>query len=275
VEAAIAAGARFLAETLAVVAGSRDGTRRVGLTRAGRSIEVAARVVLVATGLGNPRLADDSRARTQIQAGSRIGAGCLIANAPGFYDERTIFMAVGRKGYVGAVRVEDGSLNVAAAFEPAVVRQWGTPGFAAAAIIAEAGFPPIIGVEDALWQGTAGLTRQTHPLAEDRLFLLGDAAGYVEPFTGEGIAWALVSGLAVAPLASRAMERWDPAIIRAWSSLHRRLIGRRQIVCRAVAIGLRQPWLASIGFEIFFRAPESAGLLFRRLNAPPSFTNAS
>ena len=124
--------------------------------------------------------------------------------------ERTIFMAVGREGYVGAVRVEDGSLNVAAAFEPALVRRWGTPGLAAAAILAEAGFPPIAGLENAHWQGTAGLTRQTRPLAEERLFLLGDAAGYVEPFTGEGIAWALASGQAVAPLALQAMERWDP-----------------------------------------------------------------
>ena len=114
------------------------------------------------------------------------------------------------------MRVEDGSLNVAAAFEPALVRRWGAPGLAAAAIVAEAGFPPIAGLENAHWQGTAGLTRQTRPLAEDRLFLLGDAAGYVEPFTGEGIAWALVSGQAVAPLALRAMERWDPRLGRAW-----------------------------------------------------------
>ena len=73
------------------------------------------------------------------------------------------------------------------------------------------------------WQGTAGLTRQTQPLAEERLFLLGDAAGYVEPFTGEGIAWALASAQAVAPLARRAMERWDPQIARDWSVLHRQI----------------------------------------------------
>ena len=275
VDAAIAAGARFLAETHAVVADIRDGTRRVGLTQAGRSIEVAARIVLVATGLGNTRLAHDSAAITQIRARSRIGAGCLIANAPGFYGAQTIFMAVGKEGYVGAVQVEDGSLNVAAAFEPSLVRHWGAPGLAAAAILAEAGFPPITSLENAHWQGTAGLTRQTLPLALDRLFLVGDAAGYVEPFTGEGIAWALVSGCAIAPLASRAMEQWDPALGRSWSSLYRRLIGRRQVVCRAVALGLRQPWLASIGFEVLSRAPSSAGFVLRRLNAPPSFTNAS
>ena len=47
------------------------------------------------------------------------------------------------------------------------------------------------GLLDVQWHGTPGLTRRTRPLARDRLFYLGDAAGYVEPFTGEGIAWAL------------------------------------------------------------------------------------
>ena len=39
------------------------------------------------------------------------------------------------------------------------------------------------------------------------LFVLGDAAGYVEPFTGEGMAWAFAAAEAVVPLAIRAIER--------------------------------------------------------------------
>ena len=170
--------------------------------------------------------------------GSRIGAGCQVADAPDFYGEHTIFMAVGRAGYVGVVRVEDGSLNVAAAFDPAFVRRLGTPGSCR-------GRDPRRGrvrhrsprSKRLSWQGTARLTRRTRPLAEDRLFLLGDAAGYVEPFTGEGIAWALASAQAIAPLALQAIERWDPRLARPWSTLHRRLIGRRQLVCRAVRDG--------------------------------------
>ena len=139
----------------------------------------------------------------------------------------------------------------------------------------EAGFPPITGLERAPWQGTAGLTRQTQPLAEERLFLLGDAAGYVEPFTGEGIGWALASAQAVAPLALRAMEGWDQQIAHDWSELYRQIIGRRQRVCRAVAMGLRRPWLAATGFEVLSRLPALAGFVVRHLNAPSSLTNAS
>jgi menaquinone-9 beta-reductase len=275
VDAAITSGAQFLQETQAVVADICNGARLVRLTHGGTSVDATARVVLVATGLGTRYQSDGSATKTRIRTGSRLGAGCVMAAAPGFYSERTIFMAVGRDGYVGTVRVEDGSLNVAAALEAATVRQWGSPGLAAAAILAMAGFPAIAGLENAHWQGTAGLTRQTRPLAANRLFLLGDAAGYVEPFTGEGIAWALASGQAVVPLALQAMERWDPRLGRVWSTRHRKLIGRRQLVCRAVAVGLRQPWLASMGFEVLSRLPASAGIVFRRLNAPPSFTNAS
>ena len=275
VDAAVDAGTQFVPETQAIVGGIRDGLRLLRLTHRGKSIDIRGRVVLVAAGLGNHCQTDSSTARTQVRPGSRIGGGCLIDYAPDFYHERTIFMAVGRAGYVGAVRVEDGGLNVAAAFDPAVVRRHGAPGAAAAAIILDAGFPAIAGLERALWQGTAGLTRHTQPLAQERLFLLGDAAGYVEPFTGEGIGWALASARAVAPLAQRAMGNWDPRFAREWSELYRQLIGRRQLVCRAVAMGLRRPWLAAIGFEVLTRVPASAGFVVRRVNAPSPFTNAS
>ena len=275
VDAAINCGVRFVDDTIAVVGESRDGSRLVRLSCQGRSTDVAARVVLMATGLGNSRLPDGSVARTQVRAGSRIGAGCLISDAPAFYNAGTIFMAVGREGYVGLVRVEDGSLNVAAAFAPAFVRRSGEPGSAAAAILAEAGLPLITNLPGAHWQGTAGLTRRTKPLALERLFLLGDAASYVEPYTGEGIAWALTSGHAVAPLALQAIERWEPQLARAWSKLHRRLIGRRQILCRATALTLRQPWLAPLAFGVLSCVPGSAAFLINRLNAPPSSTNAS
>jgi flavin-dependent dehydrogenase len=199
----------------------------------------------------------------------------MIPLAPDHYLERTIYMAVGREGYVGLVRVEDGRLNVAAAFEPALVRRHGGPGAAAVAILAEAGFPAIRALEYATWRGTVGLSRRTRPLAAERLFVLGDAAGYVEPFTGEGIAWALESARAVAPLALLAMERWDPRFEQAWLDLHRRRVGRRQLLCRACALALRHPWMVSIAFEMLTHVPRSAGLVVARLNTPLSLTNAS
>jgi hypothetical protein len=173
------------------------------------------------------------------------------------------------------VRVEDGRLNVAAAFDPAFVRRLGTPAAAAARILAEAGFDPVAALETARWQGTARLARRTRPLAADRLFLLGDAAGYVEPFTGEGIAWALASAQAIAPLALQAVERWDARLGPLWSNIHWRLIGRRQLICRGCAIALRQPCLTHLGFEFCNRAPGAAGVILKHLNAPAFSTDRS
>jgi menaquinone-9 beta-reductase len=275
VEAATDQGVRFLQETPAIVGGIREGARLVKLGHPGRTIEVGARVVLVAAGLGNSCREREATGRPRIESGSRVGAGCLVEDAPDFFGGGTIFMAVGREGYVGLVRVEDGSLNVAAAFDSELVRRLGTPGVAAAAIVAEAGFPPIVALEAAHWQGTARLTRRMEPLAEDRLFVLGDAAGYVEPITGEGIAWALASAQAIAPLALQAIERWDPRHGLAWADMHRRLVLHRQLVCRASAMALRKPWLTRLAFEVLTRAPGAAGLILQRLNAPPSFSKAS
>ena len=151
VEAATDAGARFLDED----AGHCRRTQRRERDGCGSSIKggrstCAARVVMVASGLGSKRPRQRFGGKNAGPGAARESARAAWSpNAPGFYDERTIFMAVGREGYVGAVRVEDGALNVAAAFEPALVRRWGTPALAAVAILAEAGFPPIAGLENA------------------------------------------------------------------------------------------------------------------------------
>jgi flavin-dependent dehydrogenase len=274
-DAATAAGARFWHETEALVGETERGMRRVSLVQAGRTIDAWARVVLIAAGFGRYQRARGTSARTRIARRSRIGAGCQVEDAGLSYGSHTVFMAVGREGYVGVVRMEDGRLNIAGAFERAFVRRLGTPAAAAAAIISEAGLVPIAALESADWQGTAGLARQTRPLADDRLFLLGDAAGYVAPFTGEGIAWALSSAQALAPLALRAIENWDPRLSRAWSRLHWRLVGRRQLICRAIALALARPGLTHLGFEFCQRAPRAAGLILKRLNAPSIFPNVS
>ena len=269
VDEAKRAGAAELTETRAVVEPVRDGLRPVKLTHEGRTVRVGARVVVSAGGLGNLALERDPLGpKSRIAVGSRIGAGCFVLDAPSFYRQGTIFMAVGRAGYVGLVRVEDGELNVAAAFEPAFARSMGSLAAAASAVLAEAGFPAVEALGRAGWRGTPGLTRQTWPLAEERLFLIGDAAGYVEPFTGEGMAWALASAGAIAPLALRAVEGWNPRFVSDWGAMHGRLVRRRQWVCRGLAAVMRRPRLARAVFRVAASLPGSARFVLRRLNEP-------
>ncbi|MBV9126354.1 MAG: NAD-binding protein, partial [Planctomycetes bacterium] len=111
--------------------------------------------------------------------------------------------------------------------------------------------------------------RRKRPAAE-RAFLLGDAAGYVEPFTGEGLAWALAAGAAVAPIACRACRDWQPELAVQWSYRYRRLVARHQWVCRRVAGVLRRPALTRALVAVLARAPALASPLIRYLNLPDS-----
>ncbi len=275
VDAAITAGADFLPETRGLVGEVRGVARRVLLIQPDRTVTAMARVVLIATGLGPVRFAGTPAVATRSTARSRVGAGCTVADYPEFYHEGTIFMAVGQGGYVGLVRVEEGRLNVAAAFEKDLIKVCRSPVAAAMRILAGAGFPAVPALADAPWQGTVSLTRCARPIAGERFFLLGDATGYVEPFTGEGIAWALTSGKAVEPLARQGMDRWDASLPRAWDSWHRRLIARRQHLCHGLANLLRHPRLVKIAFELVARVPTLGGRMIQNVNAPSVLSQSS
>jgi flavin-dependent dehydrogenase len=190
----------------------------------------------------------------------------LVEAAPAFFQPGTIYMACGEGGYVGLVRLEDGRLDIAAALDPRSIKSAGGLGKAAVRILGETGWPAIDCLEDLPWRGTPELTRRAPYLTEDRLFVLGDAAGYVEPFTGEGIGWAVASATAVAPLAARAVRAWDPALARRWHFLYRQIVTRRQRICRLVARVLRRPRLMGAMVTVLAQAPWLATPFVRRLN---------
>jgi 2-polyprenyl-6-methoxyphenol hydroxylase-like FAD-dependent oxidoreductase len=156
---------------------------------------------------------------------------------------------------------------VAAAFDLAAVRQAGGPGALAAKVLGEVGLTVPLLLADASWHGTGPLTTRRARVAGERLFVLGDAAGYVEPFTGEGMAWALRSAVAVAPLALAAIHDWQPNLGRRWVSLQRTIVGRRQRVCRVLTSLLRYPTLAAAGAKALGRFPWLAAPLLRSLNS--------
>ncbi len=204
------------------------------------------------------------------ESGSRLGAGIVLPAevAPQFYHPHTIHMATGRGGYVGLVRVEDGRLDVAAAFDTAFVKAAGGLGPAAEAILGEVGWPVPVGLAEAPWKGTPALTRRPARLADHRLFVVGDAAGYVEPFTGEGMAWAVMSAAALAPIAARAVRSWNDDLIREWEATHRRVVGRRQRVCRIVSRVLRSPLLTGLTVRALRLAPILSRPVVAALNRP-------
>ncbi|HEU5117544.1 MAG TPA: NAD(P)/FAD-dependent oxidoreductase [Isosphaeraceae bacterium] len=269
VEEAVAAGTEFLPGTAASLEGGGEDARIVRLRSRGREVRTQARVVVVASGLAGLDVSAERGLRARVWSGSRIGAGCVVERFPEAYQEGTIHMAVGRSGYVGVVRVGNGLLNVAGAFDRGFVRDSGGPGEAARAVIEGAGYPPVPDLGRVRWLGTVGLTRKVRPVGGDRLFLIGDAAGYVEPFTGEGMGAALTTARGVAPLAVRAVSRWTPSLARDWARLYHRLVGRGQVVCRGLTLATRNPWVARGAFALSEGAPEVSRHLIHILNQPP------
>ncbi|MCC7422840.1 MAG: FAD-dependent monooxygenase, partial [Planctomycetaceae bacterium] len=146
VEVGLQAGVEFIQETTAtVLAGSRGlSSRSVQLTSHGmRPREVAGRVVLAADGLGQSSLQHLPEFSHQIAPGSRIGLGATVTEFPEFYEPGSIYLAVGREGYVGLVRTAEGELNVAAAVDAAFVKRLGGPAQAAANLLESARCPAV------------------------------------------------------------------------------------------------------------------------------------
>lgn len=268
VQAAKDAGAHFMPQTTATIGEAGADHRSVHLRIAGEEATARGRVILGAAGLAGKLFEGERDEDHGIAANSRIGASAIISANESSFEPGTINMACAAGGYVGLVILEDGRLNLAAALDPAFVRERGGLGEAAESIIQSAGFALPAGIRDSRWRGTPALTRRPSRVAAERFFALGDAAGYVEPITGEGISWALRCGIAAAPLAERACrEGWSDSLARAWTEYHRRNIIANQIICTRLASVLRHPFVTRGVVRVLEAAPALARPIVRRLNA--------
>ncbi len=254
-EAAVAEGAEWRRSTEATVAGPCPGGRQVRLRSGGAVETTSARVVLVATGLGSPGLPPAIGIRNRVEPHSRVGAGCRVDTGASGYGRGTIHMAIGRHGYVGLVRTESGDLNLAAAFDRDHLIQIGGAAPAAAGVLAEAGFEAVPEACAAAWLATPALTARRWPPSAERVLLLGDAASYVEPFTGEGMGWALLGALAAVPLVLQGQGPWSRDLERQWVRRYGQLIGSRQRLCRGLAFALRHPGLSRCALAAVERWP--------------------
>ncbi|MGL4420441.1 MAG: NAD(P)/FAD-dependent oxidoreductase, partial [Gemmataceae bacterium] len=123
-------------------------------------------------------------------------------------------------------------------------------------------------VDVAAWRGTPPLTRRPEAVAGPGWFAVGDATGYVEPFTGEGMAWALASGRAVVPIVQDSLNGWQSHHKDRWTRDHRRIIGQRQRLCRGIRKLLRFPTACDWAIRLLGIAPNLARPLVHHLNRP-------
>lgn len=269
VDAAIAAGVHFRDQTAAVETEVHSDHRIVKLVTNGVETTVSANVVIDAGGLASSLCANIRDIQTTVTKNSYMGVSTFSPTCPSAIEAGVIYMADGPGGYVGMVRLEDDQLDIAAAVAPEFVQSHAGVGEAVQAIVTSASSLPDLAWKQFRWRGTGLLTQSRTPPAATRLFLIGDAAGYVEPFTGEGIAWAIASGRAVVPHAMKAIrsrQSWNAQAVTNWQQSHAELLKTRQARCRNLTRLLRGKFATAGVMRLLSVFPSLATPMLRKMS---------
>jgi flavin-dependent dehydrogenase len=230
---------------------SMSNHRVVVLKSAGNpteSVSVLGKLIVVASGLSRSSLPTSEEWPASVMNNSRIGLHALIPRekVPESFASRTLgaksqlHMLVGSVGYLGICDTDGNYVDLAAAMDPSAVRVAKDVGATVVQVLQECGADSSF-VRDLNWQSTPHLTRQSDCVAMQNVFLLGDATGYVEPFTGEGMSWAFKGAEALVPLLYQASLSSDIKTAEKewnlWITKHR---NHRQRISRWVARQSRQ-----------------------------------
>lgn len=260
VKKAVRKGVNFFPETRIVLeekAAEKDPVHSLRIFKDQKEIGIKAKIILSADGLNGQFLEKENSFERVTDPASRIGVGKIFDGSPDFYQPGVIYMATGAEGYVGLVRLEDGRLNAAAAFDPQFLKISGGVSEAVRITLQKNRFPVMKGIEEP-WQGTFPLSRKRKRVAGYKIFVIGDSAGYVEPFTGEGIALALASAREVTEFVLKGIRNWNSHLEIGWQELYHTQMIQRQNRCRLVTRFLRNTTLTRAVVRFLSWFPQTA-----------------
>jgi len=124
------------------------------------------------------------------------------------------------------------------------------------------------GLPEQDWMRMSPVTRGSAVLGRDRVWLVGDSARVVEPFTGEGISLALSTALLAAEAGGAGLAAGDLAgAFRRYARKHRRLYRRRAWVNTLARAALVTPGRTVRFLRRFRPAPGLVSLLSDRVHA--------
>lgn len=275
---AVATGATWLQGVAATPLPCTDitaGWREVALQASAGAVatQVRARVVLRATGLGKQ---DNSPHHPKHR--SLVGLGSVVQAAALRLPRGEVVMLCSPYGYLGICTVENDTTHLAAAVEAAWLRNIGGPQKAIAEIGRQGGSGLQGVLETVRWRGTAPLATLPPITTTRRCLTLGDAAGSVAPFTGEGMGNAVQSAIAVAPIAAAIVKATGTAETEQQEQEWRRqlrLLRRSQRTNRTIARVLRTPWALHSAHALLRQAPVLARPVVAGLARPSLGTRPS
>jgi geranylgeranyl reductase family protein len=167
-------------------------------------------------------------------ARERVALQAHIPLPPGFGDR--IVLQFLREGYSGQAPVNDEELNLCLVSKPSnlsALRCWAEQRFSLH--------------EDHLWRTITPLSRVALSPAHDRLFMVGDAARVVEPFTGEGIYYALRSGeLAAGAILKMIRGKDQQSALREFANAHAEMYRGRLWINRLARAAVLWPHVGSL-----------------------------
>ena len=171
-------------------------------------------------------------------AKERIALQTHLPLPPGFGDR--VVLELRPEGYCGQAPVSGDELNLCLVSVPRrmpALRAWAEARFKISA--------------DHVWRTITPLTRAPIPGGQRSLFLVGDAARVVEPFTGEGIYYALASGeLAAKAIALQRNHGNEKDVSVAYSAAHQELYRGRLWINRLARGAVLSPRIASAFLDV-------------------------
>jgi flavin-dependent dehydrogenase len=271
VSEAMRRGCEFLPGASATLlrASARDSYRILKLQTGEGTQIIRAGIVLACDGIGGTLLAGESWAKWRIAPDSWIGVAATCQSSPWPIPPGEIHMHLGNAGYVGMVGM-NGKLHLAASLDPAACRNAGGPARLVRDILASSWQAIVPEWHLPRLHGTGALTRRRPSLGGNRVLAVGDACGYVEPFTGEGMAWAVIGAREAVNLLPAPGQPWPAEMPHRWRRRHFQIVARTQRWCRGMRPILRHPEIAPLVIAVGNAMPAIGNWIAKRISQPSS-----
>jgi flavin-dependent dehydrogenase len=164
-----------------------------------------------------------------------------------------VALELNRLGYMGMGTVGEGAVNLCIVARPKRIEALRR------SISERFGLPP-----EQHWNTVAPLSRRPVQIDDQTLFYVGDAARVVEPFTGEGIFYALKSG-ALAAESIIESYRKGPSFRHQYAERHRQLYSGRLWINQLARLSVLHPGVSSACVEVLRFWPWPLEHLTRRV----------